>query len=136
MTIRTTAAWDRIRAADPMASTDVAGAALERSAQDLSERITPDVTAEPDVHTDVVTLLDIGAERGLPARRHGFVAGLAAAVAVLLVVATVLAVRRHHRTQALSPSQQSTGAGYSAALLAELPRPAGPSEWMWRRSPS
>ncbi len=125
MITRTAAAWERIRAADPLASVDVSGAYEQPAAQDLLRQITAGAPTEPALEEDVLTALDVGPDRVLTSRRRGFVTGLAAAAVVLVVVAFVFAVRQQHRTAAVSAHQQTTAAGYAKALLAELPLPKG-----------
>ena len=127
MIAMTTPAWELIRAADPMASIDVAGASKGPAAQELLHRITaaaPYVPEQPSVDHDVLTGPDSWAGRG-PGRGRGLLAGSAAAIVVLLVAVGVVAVRREHRTVTLPPDRQPTPAGYSKALLAELPLPTG-----------
>lgn len=125
MITRTAAAWERIRAADPLASVDVSGAFEQPTAQDLLRQITAGEPTEPGLDDDVLTVLDVGPDRVLASRRRGFMARLAAATVVLLVVAFVFAVRQQHRTAAESAHRQTTAAGYGKALLAELPLPKG-----------
>lgn len=125
MITRTTAVWDLIRAADPVATVDVSGASKGPAAQELLHRITAEDSTAPGPYRDVLTVLEVGPSQVLTPRRHGLVAGLAAVAVVLLLVATVFALRRQHRTTALSPDRQTTAAGYAKALLAELPLPKG-----------
>lgn len=129
MIVKTTAAWELIRAADPMASVDVSGASDGPAARELLHRITadaPSVWAHDDVDPPFLPVLQPSPGRGVKPER-GVRTGLAAAAVVTLAVAAVAvaAARREHRTVALSPDRQTTAAGYGKALLARVPLPTG-----------
>lgn len=128
MTTKADYVWDLIRSADPMNSLDVTGAATAPDVQDLLRRITiddPTVLPDSDQTVHVLPVLDRALER--TDRRRRPVAGRpAAAVVVVLLVAAVTTVWRQHRGgSTLAPERQTTAAGYSKALLAELPLPTG-----------
>ena len=129
MTARPNDVWDLIRSADPLKSIDVTGAVDGSAAQDLLRRIATDdpsvATASGQGVVNVLTLLD-HVPRRVERRRRGVAGRLAAAVVVVVVVVAGTAVWRQHRgTQTVSPDRQTTAAGYSKALLSELPLPSG-----------
>ena len=128
MTTKSAAAWALIRAADPMNSIDVTGASEAPVARDLLHRITTnhaDVPASTSGADDVLTVLDHRPDGHFERRGRRLTPGLAAAVVIVLVVAAIATVWRQHGSTTLPPQRQRTAAGYSKALLAQLPLPAG-----------
>jgi hypothetical protein len=129
MITKTAAAWDLIRAADPMNSINISGASNEPDAQDLVRRITTGqltVSRDPNEQQDVVTALGRQPERTFGPPRVRLAAGLAGAVVAVFAVAAIATVWQQHQTSStLTPDRQTTAAGYSTALLAELPLPTG-----------
>ena len=128
MIMKTDDVWELIRSADPMNSIDVDGAAGEPDAQRLLRRITADDPTVP-LAVDRVANVFTASDRsmgGVDRRRGRIAGGLAAAVAVVVIVAAISVVSRQHRGgSTLDPARQATAAGYSKALLSELPLPTG-----------
>ena len=82
----------------------------------------PDTAGEGVRNEDRLTLLDRERRRAAP--QHRLAAGLAAA-AVVLLAAGVVAVVRSGEARTLTAARRTTAAGYSRALLTELPLPPG-----------